>query len=79
MAIKKSSREDNATLFQIASELVEEHPYYGYPTVTKGPIDISKVTKFRFKYIYPLECWHSDLDHTNYILNDTERGGPWNI
>ncbi len=28
---------------QIESELADEHAYYGYPTVTKGPIDVSKV------------------------------------
>ncbi len=28
---------------QVKSELTDEHAYYGYPTVTKGPIDVSKV------------------------------------
>ena len=58
---------------------MEEHPYYGYPTVTKGPIDISKVTMFKFKYIYSLEGLNSGLDHTKYIPNDNERSGPRNI
>ena len=33
----------NRQSIQVESELTDEHAYYGYPTVTKGPIDVSKV------------------------------------